>query len=92
MFDHEIYPPPILSVKIKDQQLTDMIETLIRNSAFIFMCQSTKDYNTFISAIFGNRQTGEQGLGLSNVTVRDYETASDMLHQQQPASQEQVWF
>ncbi|RPB14744.1 P-loop containing nucleoside triphosphate hydrolase protein [Morchella conica CCBAS932] len=77
-FEAEIFGPPVLTCSIKDPKYADVVETLIGiNDKKSFVCQTRADYLKFVNACFG------KGMGLADVTIRDYSTsrAPTLAHQ-----------
>lgn len=52
LFKHEVFLPPIFSMKIKDPSCLPQINSIIgKNQMFSFTCQTREDYQTFTSTI-----------------------------------------
>lgn len=82
LFDKEIFAPPALSCSIRDLRVVDAVEMLISRQSTAFVCQSPADYDTFTKEVIGI--PGHPGLGLANITVKDFSRSRMPTLQDQP--------
>lgn len=65
LFKHEVFLPPIFSVKIKDPNCLPQVNSIIgRNQMFSFTCQTREDYLTFTETVLDQHNW--------NVNVKEY--------------------
>ncbi|KAI5778738.1 hypothetical protein EDC01DRAFT_723898 [Geopyxis carbonaria] len=71
LFQKEVYGPAILNCTVKNPAAVDAVEGVISSLATAFTCQTRDDYNTMTREVFGSKRTGEAGLGVANVTLKE---------------------
>ena|SRR5436305_10617034 len=70
-FQSPIFGPPMIECSIKDDRYADQIENFFGyHDKLAFTCTNQEDFRKFSKLVFGDRRTGDKGLGVRDVTVK----------------------